>query len=119
MITKPSRRCLLGTAGALILVAPLASAQAAGGSGNVTPTAVHVEGGNVYIQGSFSNPDGCAMSTSIALAPVNTDEQQRMVSMAMTAIVANKKISMWLSGCGPTPWSASAPKAVAMTLVTG
>lgn len=90
-------------------------ALADGGSGNVVPTQVHVEGGSVYVIGSFSNPDRCVASTVAILVPANTDELARMMSMAMTASASGKKISLWFSGCGPTPWQSSAPRAVAMS----
>lgn len=98
--------------GSLMIAEP---ALADGGSGNVVPTQVHVEGGSVYVIGTFSNPDRCVASTVAILAPANTDELARMMSMAMTASASGKKISLWFSGCGPTPWQSSAPRAVAMS----
>lgn len=100
------------TLASLMIAGP---ALADGGSGNVVPTQVHVEGGTVYVIGTFSNPDQCVASTVAILSPANTDELARMMSMAMTASASGKKISLWFSGCGPTPWQSSAPRAVAMS----
>lgn len=101
---------------ALTLVLAPVRANAAGTSGSLVPTSVHVEGGNVYVSGAFQNPDQCAASSIVVLFPANAQELDRMTSMAMTAVASGKKISMWLSGCAPVPWYASAPRAVTMAL---
>ena len=89
-------------------------ADAAGSSGTLVPTGVHLEGGNVYIFGQFQNPDQCSTNGVVVLQPANAEELDRMMSMALTATASGKKISMWLIGCGPVPWHPSAPRAVSM-----
>jgi hypothetical protein len=87
-----------------------------GGSGAVAINTVHVEGGNIYVFGDFTNPDQCSVSSVVVLHSANDREMDRMMSMAMTSIASGKKISMWLNGCGPVPWHPSAPRAVAMSI---
>ncbi len=92
---------------------------AAGHAGNLTPDSVHAEGGEVFIMGSFNNPDGCARSDVVGLSMGDAKEVERMLSMAMTAIASGKKLSIWVNGCKGSPWSPSVPQVYAMTFVRG
>ena len=101
---------------AVMVAATLTSAvvYAHGGSGVVVPTYVAVESGNVYVSGDFQNPDQCATSSVVVLQAKDADELNRMLSVAMTAMLSNRKISMWLVECVPVPWFPTAPLATSI-----
>lgn len=85
-----------------------------GGSGVVVPTYVAAESGNVYISGDFQNPDQCATSSVVVLQAKDAEELNRMLSIAMTAMLSGRKVSMWLVGCAPVPWFPTAPLATSI-----
>ncbi len=106
-------------AGILLTAAIQAAAHADGGSGAMIPTAVTAEGGNIYISGKHPNPDKCAMDNIAVVRAANTDEANRMMSLAVSAMLSRHKISMWFIGCAPVPWVPSAPQVVSVALSDG
>ncbi len=106
-------------AGMLLAASVQSAAHADGGSGAMIPTGVTAEGGNIYISGKNLNPDKCAMDTVAIVRAANTDEANRMMSLAVSAMLSRHKISMWFIGCGPVPWAPSAPQVVSVLLSDG
>lgn len=105
---------------ALVLTGAIQSAAYAdGGSGAMIPRGVTAEGGNIYISGKNLNPDKCALDTVPIVRAANTDEANRMMSLAVSAMLSRHKISMWLIGCAPVPWAPSAPQVVSVALSDG
>lgn len=76
-----------------------------------------VEMGRVYVWGSFPNPDKCATNSVVVLVSTDNDELNRMFVTALTAIAANKPLSLWLSDCVSVPWYPSAPQATIVGIV--
>lgn len=107
-------RKALGIAAAIMIAQP---SDASGPSGNVIPSSVSLETGRVYVFGSFSNPDKCATSNVVVLVSADKDELNRMFAAALTAIAANKPLSLWLSDCVSVPWYPSAPQATTVGIV--
>lgn len=106
-------------AGMLLTAAVQSAAHADGGSGAIIPTSVTGEGGNIFISGKHINPDKCAMHSVAIVHAANTDEVNRMMSLAMSAMLSRHKISMWFIGCAPVPRAPSAPQAVSVALSDG
>lgn len=106
-------------AGMLLTAAVQSAAHADGGSGAMIPTSVTAEGGNIFISGKHLNPDKCAMDSVAIVHAANTDEANRMMSLAVSAMLSRHKISMWFIGCAPVPWAPSAPQAVSVALSDG
>ncbi len=92
------------------------SANAAGFAGNIVPKSIHLEGGSVYLFGSFSNPDNCATSDVLIISAANSEELARMTSVAITAKTTGKPLSIWVSGCQSVPWFPNAPRVYAMAM---
>lgn len=94
-------------------------ANAAGGSGSFLVTKIIVEGDRVYIFGSgIQNPDQCSTSNYAVIMPsaANVD---RFLSVAMTAMTSQRRISLWFVGCVASNWDASAPYAITLELQQG
>lgn len=106
-------------AGMLLTALVQSEAHADGGSGAMIPTGVTAEGGNIYISGKNLNPDKCALDTVAIVRAANTDEANRMMSLAVSAMLSRHKISMWFIGCAPVPWAPSAPQVVSVALSDG
>ena len=106
-------------AGILLTAAMQSAACADGGGGALIPTAVTAESGNIYISGKNLNPDKCASDGVAVVRAANPDEANRMMGLAVSALLSRHKISMWFSGCTPVPWAASAPQVVSVALSDG
>ncbi|WAC23439.1 hypothetical protein [Blastomonas sp. SL216] len=89
---------------------------AAGASGSFNITRITVEGDRVYIFGTgIQNPDQCSTANYAVILPsaANVD---RFLSVAMTAMTSQRRISLWFVGCVASNWDASAPYAVSIFL---
>jgi hypothetical protein len=95
------------------------AAQAAG-SASAAPVLIDkvmVENGIYYLFASnFSNPDNCASAAVLVILP-SLPKQDSFFSMALTAVTARKPLQIWVSGCTPTNWYASAPIVQSLTIV--
>ncbi len=96
-----------------------ASASYAGGdSGSRSLKSVVAHPKFIYIEPTsvFNNPDNCGESNLVFLDL--THEASRYVyASAMTALTANKNITMWLDGCATSDWGQTYPKVVTLTVV--
>lgn len=69
------------------------------------PTKVGLAHDGILVFGNFGDPKSCGKS-NVAFLPGNASEdiKDRVMSMIMTAISAQKVISFWSSGCVAVPW---------------
>lgn len=56
----------------------------------------------------FNNPDSCDKSHR-AMVLVETAGSDKKLSLALSALIANKKVGMWFAGCTSTPWGYTVP----------
>jgi hypothetical protein len=92
----------------------------AAGSASAAPVLIDkvtVENGIYYLFASnFTNPDNCASAAVLVILP-SLAKQDSYFSMALTAVTARKPLQIWVSGCTPTNWYASAPIVQSLTIV--
>ena len=104
----------------LFLALLLFGIQPAAGAGSASAQPVRIEkitaeGGSIYLWSSnFVNPDSCATS-AVLVVPAGPNQDQ-FLSIALTALTAQKPVTLWLSGCTPTNWYASAPVVVSISI---
>ena len=102
------------TAGVMAFGAPTASAQS-GSSGWGTITEFHMRNSSDYFVIKFSepivNPAGCGGEEYYIAELTGTAEQQnRFVSIVMSAFLTNKTVSLWINGCtAGTYWGQTRP----------
>lgn len=80
--------------------------------------AVQLENGIPYINFDkpIGNPDSCAGVSWVVLWS-DLPDRQSYLSMAMTALAAGKSVTVFVDGCGWSPWVATVPKVYAMQLL--
>jgi hypothetical protein len=89
---------------------------AAGSTGAVVPTSILIENGKLYLWSpQFANPDNCA-SSAVVVVPDTIPKWEAFVSVALTAQTTGKKVTLWVGGCTPTNWYASAPVAGSISI---
>lgn len=105
-LSRLVRMSLLG-----ILLGSAGHAQAAGPSGDRTPTYIEVTAdGAIILEAapSWNNPDGCAHPFRIFI-PASNVFIDRYYAAALTAYSGSDYIWAWLEGCATMPWGESYP----------
>ncbi|WP_444897200.1 hypothetical protein ACJJIQ_08655 [Microbulbifer sp. ANSA003] len=64
----------------------------------------------------FLNPDGCERSDRIVIQADAVDADQKL-SVAMTALVADKRVAVWVSGCSNTAWGYTVPTLLSLGIL--
>ncbi|WP_445354318.1 hypothetical protein ACJJI5_13365 [Microbulbifer sp. EKSA008] len=87
-------------------------AYAKGSGGERNLNAVRLPGDDFIVfealDNDFSNPDGCDRSDRVLLRR-ETEGADQKLSVALTALVAEKKVGVWLDGCSNSPWGYTIP----------
>jgi hypothetical protein len=91
----------------VLFVTTFDTANASGGSGTQTigSIVVDVSADVVMIVGSsaWNNPDGCAVSTIVAISMSNTHYND-ILAAALMASATGKSAAFYISGCVSTSW---------------
>ncbi|MGK6321317.1 hypothetical protein [Sphingomonas sp. DT-204] len=84
-------------------LATAANAGALGGE-ELTVSRVTLENGDGLVEAvGMANPYQCEIS-NVAKLPTDPDLRDRYMSLAVTAMSANLKVTMWFDGCTSSPW---------------
>ena len=70
---------------------------------------------SVHSETPWANPDGCGQS-NLAIIPMTDEAHHAKLSLALSAFMGGKKISLWLTGCQQTPWGYTAPVIYTMNI---
>jgi len=65
----------------------------------------------IYSSGTaFDNTEGCEDTTKVVFWAVDApDGHKKMMSLAISAMMSGKQVSMWFNGCKMGPWNKTLP----------
>jgi len=71
----------------------------------------------IYSTDGDFGKQGCTVGNPIAFKVSDfPNSHDQMLSIALSAYVSGKKVSMWFSGCHDSPWSGTMPKATSIVI---